>query len=305
MADSTAQKNPNAVPNALPLPNPNAKAVPDPNAVPNSAASMLFFLIVTSIYCIISIFMGSVDMTTKLIMKVGYILFVITGEYFINLNLSKTICGTNQWSSTIMITFIPWLVIFGVLHLFLIMFPGWLSPFANTFGYLVVKLMGLPDLMKDILEPAAKGETERAILSVAVDDSLLVNQFYPEAYVDQIGKDGQPTGLKTRKIFDTAWDKLQTAGIIKKFEGDPGKNKSFREKFYKYVEMKYTVAEYVWNILTGLLVTSVSYNYIINTGCEKSVVNMKAQHDAYQAKQRAKLSQKAAEQASQPKYQQT
>jgi hypothetical protein len=32
---------------------------------------------------------------------------------------------------------------------------------------------------------------------------------------------------------------------------------------------------------------------------------MKAQHDAYQAKQRAKLSQKAAEQASQPKYQQT
>ena len=47
------------------------------------------------------------------------------------------------------------------------------------------------------------------------------------------------------------------------------------------------------------------YNYIINTGCEKSVVNMKAQHDAYQAKQRAKLSQKAAEQASQPKYQQS
>ena len=54
---------------------------------PNPGAAMLFFFIVTSFYCIIGIFMGGGDANTKLIMKACYILFIITGEYFINLNL--------------------------------------------------------------------------------------------------------------------------------------------------------------------------------------------------------------------------
>ena len=235
-------------------------------------------------------------------MKVSYILFVITGQYFINLNLSNALCGVNQWRSTLMITLVPWLMIFGVLHLFLIMFPGWLAPFANTFGYLVTKLMGLPELMKDILEPVAKGETERAILSVTTDDSLLVNQFFPEAYVDKVDKDDKPTGEKTRKIFDTAWDNLQSAGIVKKFESDVKKNISFREKLYKFVEMKYTIAEYIWNMLTGLLVTSVSYNYILNTGCQKSAADMKTRHDQYEADQKEKKRKEDEEKAKQPSY---
>jgi hypothetical protein len=270
---------------------------------PNPGAAMLFFFIVTSLYCIIGILMGGTDATTKVIMKISYILLVIIGEYFINLNLSNSICGINQWRSTLMITVVPWLLIFGVLHLFLAMFSGWLAPFSNTFGYLVVRLMGLPELMKEILEPVAKGDTERAILSVTTDDSLLVNQFFPENYVDRIDKDNKPTGEKTRKIFDTAWDSLQSAGIIKKF--DEKKNVSFRDKLYKFVDMKYTISEYVWNMLTGLLVTSVSYNYILNAGCQKSAINMKADHDAYEAAQRDKKNKKDAEKSKEPEYKQS
>lgn len=269
---------------------------------PDPAAAMLFFFLATSLYCIVCIFMGGVDKMTKIAMKAGYIIFIITGEYFINLNLSNSMCGVNQWRSTLMITLIPWLVIFGVLHLFLIMFPGWLGPFSNTFGYLVTKLMGLPELMKEIIEPVAKGETERAILSVTTDDSLLINQFYPESYVDKMDKDNKPTGEKTRKIFDNAWDNLQSAGVIKKFESDIKKNKSFREKLYKFVDMKYTIAEYVWNMLTGLLVTSVTYNYILNTGCEKSAASMKQQHDNYTAAAKAKKNKEAADKAKNPNY---
>jgi hypothetical protein len=272
---------------------------------PDPSAGMLFFFIATSLYCIICIFMGGGDAKTKIIMKVSYILFIITGQYFINLKLSNSICGVNQWRSTLMITLVPWMMIFGVLHLFLIMFPGWLGPFANTFGYLVTKLMGLPDLMKEILEPVAKGETERAILSVTTDDSLLVNQFYPEAYVDKVDDKNKPTGEKTRKIYDTAWDNLQSAGIIKKFDSDVKKNISFREKLYKYVEMKYTIAEYVWNMLTGLFVTSVSYNYILNTGCKKSAADMKKRHDAYEADQKEKKRKREEAKASEPNHKPT
>ena len=53
--------------------------------------------------------------------------------------------------STMINTIIPWVFIFGVINLILIIFPGWLSPFANTFGYLAMKIFGLNDLLNSIL----------------------------------------------------------------------------------------------------------------------------------------------------------
>jgi len=275
---------------------------------PNPGAAMLFFFIVTSLYCLIGIFMGGNDLKTKIIVKICYILFVIVGEYFINLNLSNSMCGVNQWRSTLMITLIPWILIFGVLHLCLELFPGWMSPFANTFGYLVTKLMGLPELMKEILAPTAQGDVQRAILSVATDDSLLINQFSPESIVevpsDNAGQPGAAPLKKTRPIFDGAWVKLQEAGIIKKDSdiGDAKKAANKRNQLYKFVDMKYTIAEYVWNMLTGLFVTSVSYNYIINTGCEKTPEEMKRRHDEYQTAQKKRIADKEVNQANTPNY---
>ena len=270
-------------------------------ATPDPAAAMLFFFIVTSIYCIIGIFRGGGSPQSKIIMQICYILFIITGEYFINLNLSNAICGVNQWRSVLYITVVPWLLIFGVLHVFLIIFPGWLSPFSNTFGYLVARLMGLPDLMKEIVAPVAEGETQRAILSVTTDDSLLINQFTTETATEEVDK---ITGKrrKIRPIFDTAWDKLQKAKIINNFEGK--ENETYRSKLYNFIEMKYTISEYVWNMLTGLLVTSVSYNYILGTGCEKSVDDMKKRYDAYEAAEKKKKNKQSQSSANQPNYSQ-
>lgn len=272
---------------------------------PNPLAAMIFFFIVTSIYCIVSIFMSG-DTMQQLMIKVCYILFVITGQYFINLNLSSAMCGTGQWKTALYITVIPWIMIFSVLHLFLFLFPGWLSPFSNTFGYLVAKLMGLPDLMKKILEPLDKanpGSAADALLQVSSDSSMLINQFSPESYEEiyekeedekiRKGKNGKnPFNqqlIKTRPIFDTSWKKLQDSGIIKKEflpNSDPNydayENENYRNKLYNFVQLKYSVSEYVWNMLTGLFVTSISYNYIINSTCAKTPKEMKERYDKYQ-----------------------
>lgn len=269
---------------------------------PDPAAAMLFFFIATSIYCLVGIFKGggSTPMT-KLIMKLCYILFIMTGEYFINLNLSNSMCGVNQWRSVLYITIIPWLLIFGVMHVFITIFPGWLSPFSNTFGYFVARLMGLPDLMKEIIVPVAAGPVERALLSVTSDDSLLINQFTTEKVVESVKDEATGTRTNTRPIFDSAWEKLKAANIIKPFP-DPKENSSYRNKLYNFIEMKYTISEYVWNMLTGLLVTSISYNYILNTGCEKSVQEMINRYDAYEAAEKKKKAKTSALQANDPNY---
>jgi hypothetical protein len=77
------------------------------NTQPDPMMAILFFFIVTSIYCVISIFLT--DTTQRFIAKICYILFVITGQYFINLNLSESMCGVRQWQSSFFITIISWL----------------------------------------------------------------------------------------------------------------------------------------------------------------------------------------------------
>ena len=275
---------------------------------PNPLAAMIFFFIVTSVYCIISIFLGG-DTMQKIIMKVSYILFVVIGQYFINLNLSESMCGIRQWKTTLFITILPWTIIFGVLHLFLTIFPGWLSPFSNTFGYLVAKLMGLPDLINKILVPITGDEASAALISVSTDSSLLINQFSPEPFTEKkdaagvkIMYEGKP--MTEQKKFDDAWEKLQLGKIIKQDEDLKiiMKNADAKKELYKFVDMKYIISEYVWNILTGFLVTSISYNYILNTGCAKSPKEMQERYDAYEEEQEISARKKKEDINNQPNY---
>jgi hypothetical protein len=216
-------------------------------------------------------------------------------------------CGVYQWQNVLTITIIPWLLIFGVLQLFLSMFTGWLSPFSNTFGYLVTKLMGLPELMKnDILSGPIEGDetATRALLNVTSDQSLLINQMYPDPVITD-GKDPiTKRPIKIRPIFDATWNKLEKSKIFKTIT-NPSDKIDIKDKLYHFVEMKHTISEFIWNLLTGFLVTSVSYNYIINMGCKKSVKDMENRYNSYNASQKIKASQAAAEQSIQPTYTQS
>lgn len=274
------------------------------NSSPDPLMAIIFFFIVTSIYCVISIFIP--DSHQRLIAKVCYIIFVVIGEYFINLTLSRQMCGVAQFGTTMSITLIPWLLIFGMLQVFLVMFPGWTAPFSNTFGYLVAKLMGLPELMEKILvdQNADLPEAARALESVRSDYSLLINELYTESGAKELNK---TTGeYKTvRPRFDSAWDKLKVGRIIKK-AGDKNYTQENEDKYkqslYHFVQMKYTISEYVWNLLTGFLVTSISYNYIINHGCAKSPDEMKKRYDEYEAEQEEREREKKKKAANEPDY---
>ena len=316
----------------------------DPNnRTPDPLMAMVFFFVATSIYCVVGIFLT--DSHQRLIAKICYTLFVVVGEFFINLTLTQQLCGVSQWRSTMFVTLIPWLMLFGVLHLFLMIFPGWMAPFANTFGYLVAKLMGLPDLMKALLveQPTdLTTEASKALESIRSDNSLFINELYAEPgskFMQKLDKNGlvfdddkktKPTkateeDIKAgksavykvagkpvfeRPVFDKAWDKLMKGKIIKDPSDEKLKNEGYdiehsekhKSELYHFVNMKYTISEYVWNLLTGFLVTSISYNYIINTGCARSPKEMKDRYDRYEAEQEQKKKAKDAKADKEPKY---
>ena len=118
-------------------------------ATANPTSSLIFFVVITLLYFILKYYAKTPTMTK--IWAGIYILFLIVGEYYINLMLTNDLCGSNQYGVALTVTLAPWLLIFGILNVILMVFPGWLSPFSNTFGYFITKLTGIGKFFNSIL----------------------------------------------------------------------------------------------------------------------------------------------------------
>ena len=224
-------------PNTFPTTN-TSSAPPDPST------SIFAFFIITLIFTIIKYSIPDSMLTLINIIYIGTLLAV---QITINSSLAKTICNNPQsTSSGVVATIFPMLFIFGLLQLLLTIFPGWMEPFSNTFGYAVAKIGGAESVVRDVLKGDATGEISKAVNNIYNDPSIFLNQF----------------NYNDPQDFDTKWNKSKEL-----FNTDAGINSAKYFSFRNMVKLKDLVAQFVWYMLAGILVTSRSYNYIINQPC--------------------------------------
>jgi len=134
------------------------------------------------------------------------------------------------------------------------MFPGWKSPFSNTFGYLAARVGGIKDAFNAIL---TENISNKAVQAIYEDNSLIINEITPEN-------------------FEDFWSKMQTSNMIS--ASVPADSK---ERLYKLVRMKDIVSEFVWYLLAGVLISSITFSYISNSKCKRSAEYMKQQHEEW------------------------
>ena len=261
----------------------------------NSSATtgLLVFLVLTLIYFIVkyNLQMGQSDTIYTII----YYLGVIVSQYFINLSAISNRCGTTNYYLAFMVTIVPWIFIFGLLNIMLVQFPGWKTPFSNTFGYLIANAAGAKTLLIDHIlnndivskltptsKKPAKSETTsqsqvggnndklavEAVQHIYNDPSLLINEITPNT-------------------FELFWQKMTPL-----FKDDAN---DYKQELYKLIELKELVSEGMWYMLTGSLITSVSGNYIINSDCGTSVKEMKKRHSDHEKAEKEKEKTKADE----------
>ena len=185
-----------------------------------------------------------------------YLLLSVIGQYFITLGESKSLCGTSQFYTSTFAVFFPWTFIFGVMVLTLRLFPAWLAPFSNTFGYLVASMSGLSPVVRKIFKQKIESDDDqtaaasKALSHIYADQSALINQITPSNF-DEFWK--RVAGLRT--------DESNTNDVLK-------------NKLRHLVILKDTIAHLMWYGLTGALVISVSYNYLVNTNCSMTVAQV-------------------------------
>lgn len=224
--------------------------------------ALSWFFVITTIYVFIKYYVTD-PIQTNIYLGI-YLSFVVIGEYIINLSLTDKMCGSRQWNTALLVTLIPWVLIFGILNIIILIFPGWLSPFSNTFGYGIAKVMGVGSLIDKIFKPkleSSDGSNKvmvEALEHIYSDKSLLINEI-------------------TESNFNNFWKNMEP--LIKP---NYFKDIAIKQELFDFVRLKNIVAEYIWYLLTGGLVTSVGYNYIVNNGCSQSVKDMKRRHKEYE-----------------------
>jgi len=212
-----------------------------------------------------------------------FFLVLIIGEYFINLAMSKDICGFDQEKTALIATILPWFIVLGALKAALIVFPGWLTPFSNTFGYIFVSAAtDLKDVFGAILTPqfdlapskggggggggqkGGGGDSTGGLQDAAdVPEDNVKNKQDIGRALEQIYTD-QAILLNELSLdnLDRFWDSFKESKLIR-----PSAKVDDLEKIRKFLMMKSIVGEFVWLVLCGMLVVSISYNYLLNMGC--------------------------------------
>lgn len=203
-----------------------------------------------------------------------FIAGILIGEFMISIGMIKTVCGFEQWGFGALVTFVPWILITGLIKFILMIRPGWLTPFSNTIGYFLSSaIFGLTTAFRELLKPknleppttgaaapvAPNGDAKdvaKALQQIYDDDSLLINQFTPDNVEETIRK------------FSSVGLMYTSAEYAK---NDPSKSvlyNKYVDAIKKAVWFKLFVSEFMWLLMAGILTISVTFNYIVNYGCK-------------------------------------
>ena len=191
-----------------------------------------------------------------------YLVMLFTTRLYFNSTLLNTVCeGSKSSLGTVLYaTIIPWLFIGGGITVALNMFPGWKQPFSNTFGYGITKLAGIDTLINDIISKLGGKENNKTLV-----DNIYKN---PSLFINELTTENMENFEALKLTFGTTINETMYTGDMFK-------------KFKNLIRLKEIVSECVWQILSGILVGTVSYNTIVSSSCNNSVKEMKKRHDEY------------------------
>ena len=234
---------------------PAAPSKAAPAEVIDPATSIFVYIGITVLYFAMKYMMP--EKATALF--VIYFILVLISQFILNIYLAKQLCNSPSNVGTAAVaTIIPWILIFGLLNLLLTMFPGWLAAFSNTIGYAVASIVGVSSLFTEKLlnvdNQNGTRDTLKVIQNILSDPSTIINTLNDGNIKDFWNKSVSP-GVN---LFKTDFEPI---------EDEKANNNPLFYELKKYIMLKNLVSYFIWYLLTGILITSISYNYMLTVPC--------------------------------------
>ena len=173
---------------------------------------------------------------TQMYWSILFIMVAIVLMYFVNVSVFQSNCGFTDGWAVFKATFLPWVLIFGLMVTLIQVYPGWKAPFSNTFGYMVAQVAPSTTELKGLIQQDK--------LFVKNDPLVFVNEINMQNLEEVLGSD----------YMELFTDREAAKEIIRNL-----------------VFMKELISEWIWFMLTGFITISTSYNLLANTTCMGSV----------------------------------
>lgn len=209
-----------------------------------------------------------------------YYLCVLLSQIVLNSAVIINLCGgsiSKNIGAASLITIFPWTLIFGVIIIVLIVFPGFKSAFSDVVGYFYVSnsahtllsnlLLIDESISSEINKATVNDETTQKAMKHAANViiklfgnlGILINQIVPSNFIDY-------------------WKLLDP---LMKPEYRNNNNEQIREDFLNIVISRDNVGEAMWYIYTGILLLSIVQYNITTRGCINDTATMQKNYKEF------------------------
>lgn len=209
-----------------------------------------------------------------------YLVLVMVIQFVVNSSIIASTCGgsiSENMGAAGVFTFIPWILIFGIIIVVLIVYPGFKSAFADVIGYfyvssaanaLLTELLMNRDVEKALGPEAGADAKEKMqdaadlIVKICGNMSVLINQIVPSN-------------------FDNYWNLLTPLKKLKYQNDGDAITSELKTKLFDLVVTRDTIGEAMWFIYTGLLITSIVQLKITTRGCASNPKTMEQNYQKF------------------------
>jgi hypothetical protein len=218
-----------------------------------------------------------------------YYLFVLLSQIILNSAVIINLCGgsiSKNIGVASLITILPWTLIFGVIIIVIIVFPGFKSAFSDVLGYFYVSnsahtllsnLLLIDDKISSEIDNAtindanaqkAMKNAANTIIKLFGNVGILINQIVPSNFIDY-------------------WNLLDPL-----MKPEYKNNEQIRSEFLNLVISRDNVGEAMWYIYTGILLISIVQYNITTRGCINDTATMQKNYKAFLKKEEVAENQK-------------
>jgi len=254
--------------------------------------SLSSFIILTFVYCIklksrMTFAIFNDDKSLAELKKfehyslAGYFALVIISQISLNVMSMYFKCGgdfIDSLTNATSLTILPWSLIFGVVIITIMIFPGFKSAFSDVIGYFYISskanevlntLLVDKNIRMDNLQPSEKDKMKDAadlVMKIYGNTSILINQIVPSNYIQM-------------------WDQMRILRKPEYQDDNNEKTKALKEQLFGLVVTRENVGEAMWYIYTGILIISLVKMNIETRGCSSNIDVMETKYKQFLSKE--------------------
>lgn len=213
-----------------------------------------------------------------------FFLLVLVTQLGINITLLVKDCGgsfSNNIKQGLLLSLVPWILIFGAVIAVLMIYPSFKSVFSNVIGYFYVsrsannllsELLVNVDINKTINEDTKGNESKnkdlkgaaQAIIHLMGNLSVLINEITPAN-------------------FESYWKTL-TPLMKPQYQGNGAPD--MKQKLLDLVVSRDNTGEAMWYLYTAIFLIVIVQYKIMTLGCTNNITTMQSNQQAYLEKQK-------------------